>query len=190
MSYMIKKWAKIKLVKPIIGKEFYIRGVGDHQFGASNKLHYDAEGNTYLHVCFCPTESGTFEATLYFHDRIYRNGVPYISKKPRYKVVLKGIKEQNEYLYFFHVDAVSGKNILCKFNEDTIEHVAIDDVTLRVPNTTPKQIADANAWLDENDLSADIAYTESQYHFDADYIVSTPNGTFYEASVYHIPGSC
>ena len=101
MSYLVKKWAKIKLVKPIIGKEFYIRGVGDHQFGASNKLHYDAEGNTYLHVCFCPNGSGSFSAVLYFHDRIYRNGVPYISKKPRYKVSLNGSYYP---LFYFYCD--------------------------------------------------------------------------------------
>lgn len=85
---LTKVWGKIKLRKPIIGVWFYIKGVGDHQFGASDKLHYDNQGNTYLHVCFMPSTYGTFTATLYFHDKVNRIGGTYISKNARYKVTL------------------------------------------------------------------------------------------------------
>jgi hypothetical protein len=91
-------WGKIKLRKPIIGVSFYIRGKGDPQFGASNKLHYDNNGNSYLHVCFMPKLFGSFTATLYFHDKKVINGVMHTSKVARYKVTLSGTIGTQVYL--------------------------------------------------------------------------------------------
>lgn len=190
-EYLEIKWAKIKLNKPIIGKEFYVRGDGDHQFGASSKLHYDTEGNTYLHVCFCPKMPGAFTATLYFHDRIYRNGKPFISKRARYKAILTATKEAEsaEWMYFYGLDYDSSEWSLYRFNTETIERIGIDDVTFRIDGISQERIDKINIALSYTSVSVNTPISDVGSVLDNGLLKFNNNALYSTLSIYYDAGA-